>query len=157
MNAPAGRISIDLKTHLALCELNFHRCLSLVPGVRQGVAFWAFYVGVNRQLRVTIALLESAPYTSTLEVKQQHTGGEWFSSATWGVRLYHDVNMAEIIRWNRHQHWLPEYAYPNKNMYQPDEKMALNRFFGEWLEHCRKQGMAADANVINLTNLQGGP
>jgi uncharacterized protein YqiB (DUF1249 family) len=38
------------------------------------------------------------------------------------------------------------YSYPNPNMYQPDEKLALNRFLGELLFHCRKLGIAR--NVI---------
>ncbi len=151
LHGPSHKPLIDLKKHHSLCELNFHRCLALVPGVREEVQDWSFFVGANRQLQVRIQRVELAPYTTTLEIHQEQTGGTLYSAACWRIRLYHDVHMAEISSWNRHQHWLPQYDYPNKHMYQPDEKLALNRFFGEWLEHCRKQGMAADNIVIKLT------
>lgn len=157
MNAVSQQASVnrkapvDLRQHHAQCELNFHRCLALLPDCRQGREKWSFFIGANRQLRVNVQLLEAAPYTSTVEIVQHQTGGQLFSAATWRIRLYHDVEMAEIVSWNRQQHWLPQYEYPNKHMYHPDEKLALNRFLGDWLEHCRKQGISADNIVIKFT------
>ena len=46
--------------------------------------------------------------------------------------------MAEVIAWDNHRHWLPVYTYPNAKMYQADEKLALNRFLGDWLTYFRK-------------------
>ena len=157
MNAVSHRVNvkrrllIDLRQHHAQCELNFHRCLALLPDCRAGRDNWTFYIGANRQLRIHIQLLESAPYTSTIEISHHQTGGQFYSAASWRIRLYHDVEMAEVVGWDRQQNWLPEYEYPNKYMYQPDEKLALNRFLGEWLEHCRKQGISADNIVIKFT------
>jgi uncharacterized protein len=159
MNAVSHRVSakrqylVDLRDHHAQCELNFHRFLTLLPGCRDGELFWSFYVGANRQHRVTVQLLESAPYTTTLEIQQEQTGGAFFSGARWRIRLYHDVEMAEVVAWDRQQHWQGRYDYPNKHMYQPDEKLALNRFLGDWLEHCRKQGICPDNIVIKFTNI----
>lgn len=145
--------AVNLKDHHAQCELNFHRFLNLLPGCRSGQILWSYFLGTNRQHKICIRLIESAPYTSTLEVSQQQTGGILFSHGTWRIRLYHDVEMAEVVAWDRHQHWLPQYDYPNAKMYQPDEKLALNRFLGEWLEHCRKQGICPDNIVIKFTNM----
>jgi uncharacterized protein len=144
---------VNLKDHHAQCELNFHRFLNLLPGCRDGQIVWSYVLGANRQHKISIRMLESAPYTSTLEVSQQHTGGLVFSHGTWRIRLYHDVEMAEVVGWDRHQHWQPQYQYPNPKMYQPDEKLVLNRFLGEWLEHCRKQGIFPDNIVIKFTNM----
>lgn len=143
---------VNLKDHHAQCELNFHRFLNLLPGFRDGQILWSYFLGTNRQHKISIRLLDLAPYTTTLEVTQQQTGGQLISHGTWRIRLYHDVGMAEVVGWDRHQHWLPQYSYPNTKMYQPDEKLALNRFLGEWLEHCRKQGICPDNIVIKLTN-----
>ena len=32
------------------------------------------------------------------------------------------------------------YQYPNRNMYQEDEKSQQNRFLADWLEHCLQNG-----------------
>ncbi|MEY4589216.1 MAG: hypothetical protein RL497_1292 [Pseudomonadota bacterium] len=144
---------VNLKDHHAQCELNFHRFLHLLPGYRDGQNVWSYFLGSNQQHKINIRMLESAPYTSTLEVRQQQTGGEVFSQGTWRIRMYHDVEMAEVVGWDRHQHWHAQYEYPNPKMYQPDEKLALNRFLGEWLEHCRKQGICPEDIVIKFTNM----
>jgi uncharacterized protein len=158
MNAVSHRVlekrhySVDLRSHHAQCELNFHRFLRLLPGCRDGQLLWVFSVGPKRQHRVLIKLVESAPYTSTLDITQEHLGGPFLGSATWRIRLYHDVEMAEVVAWNRHQHWKGRYDYPNEHMYHPDEKLALNCFVGEWLEHCRKQGIWPENLVIKFSN-----
>ncbi|WP_246434554.1 DUF1249 domain-containing protein [Teredinibacter haidensis] len=134
------KISVNLKAHHAQCELNFHRMLNLMPRWKDGENQWLFRVGANDRFQVRLRITESARYTTTVEVLQHQQGLE---PPRLCVRLYHDANMAEIISWDRHRHWLPKYNYPNPQMYMPDEKLELNRFLGDWLEVCHSQGYAS--------------
>lgn len=139
----------DLSGHHAICELNFHQMLSLLPGLGEGVDSWNFAAGVaESQYTININVVESAKYTTTVAVDQSHTS---LTTPRLVVRLYHDVNMAEIVAWDNHRHWKPSYPYPNVNMYHPDEKLALNRFLSDWLIYCRNQGLQATKTVIQFS------
>ena len=116
-----------------------------MPGIRKSEGPWLFNLGQN-EIEIRIQLLEAAPYTTTVEIVQFTLNPEYnnFSSPRIRMRLYHDVEMAEVIGWDHHRHWLPIYTYPNRRMYLPDEKLAINRFLGDWLGHCLKLGVACD-------------
>lgn len=134
--------SLNLCSHHAQCEMNYHLSISLMPGLREGSGNWEFIVGEEAN-KVRISLHEAAPYTTTVDIVQSRTDcDEHISNPRIRVRLYHDVEMAEVIAWDNHRHWLPIYTYPNRRMYLPDEKLAINRFLGEWLGHCLKLGIA---------------
>lgn len=137
-------VAVNLSSHHAQCELNYHMCMALLPGCRDGRSEWKFLLGDGRSFMVCITLIEDAPYTSTIEVVQQPDLGHFLQSPKLRLRLYHDAAMAEVVAWDRHRHWLPVYRYPNAQMYHPDEKLALNRFLGEWLNHCRTLGMGCE-------------
>jgi len=113
--------------------------LRLMPGLRNGRDVWKITVGVDQDIHAVIEVIETAPYTTTLCVSQELYG---VCSSCIRVRLYHDVEMAEIIAWDNHRNWRTHYDYPNRNMYQPDEKFALNRFLNDWLLFCSREGEA---------------
>ncbi len=140
---------VDIRGHHALCEMNFHSLLRLLPGLRDGEESWAFSAGApSSQFNIRISVLDAAPYTTTLAVEQHHKHVE---TPRIVVRLYHDVHMAEIVSWDQHRRWLPEYSYPNPKMYHRDEKLALNQFLGDWLNFCKAQGLKQSENVIQFT------
>ncbi|WP_245929233.1 DUF1249 domain-containing protein [Agarilytica rhodophyticola] len=142
-------LSVDIGGHHALCEMNFHQLISLLPGIRKGVEHWSFAAGRDDlAFDVKMSVVETARYTSTIKIEQNHQNLE---TPCIVVRLYHDVNMAEIISWDNHRYWLPEYSYPNKKMYHPDEKLALNKFLNEWLSFCRKLGLQKSKTVMQFS------
>lgn len=139
---------VNLCSHHAQCELNYHLSVSLMPGLRDGQGEWLFNVG-HPAVHVSIQLQEAAPYTTTVDIRQAaRSHGELafnqIGTPRIRVRLYHDVEMAEVIAWDNHRHWLALYDYPNRRMYLPDEKLSINRFLGEWLSHCLKLGIACE-------------
>lgn len=67
------------------------------------------------------------------------------------VRLYHDANVAEVVKCQRYQAFLPRYDYPNIDMHQVDEKVQMNRFLGELLAHCLSYGRVSEAVMIPLS------
>lgn len=137
--------AVNLPQHHSQCEMNYHLCMALVPGCRNGKTYWHFVIDAGQTVHIKLKLHESAPYTTTLELTQEISQRRYFDAPSIRLRLYHDVEMAEVIEWNSHRHFLPVYQYPNRQMYQRDEKMALNRFLGELLVHCRKLGIAHEA------------
>lgn len=137
-------VGVNLSNHHAQCEMNYHLCMALLPGCRTGRDEWNFALHAEQPLTVRVRLIDDAPYTTTVEIVQHPDLGRFLQAPKLRLRLYHDAGMAEVVAWDRHRHWLPVYRYPNEHMYHPDEKLALNRFLGEWLMHCRKLGIVCE-------------
>lgn len=141
---PHKKYAVNLHNHLAICELNYQQFMRLLPGVREGTQAWVFGAGNTvstsgdqAHFSVSITTQEVSRYTTTVDVEQSHP---LLKSPKIRVRLYHDAQVAEIIEWDGHRHWQPQYVYPNPKMYQPDEKVALNRFLCDWLMFCHSKG-----------------
>ena len=133
--------NVDLSAHLAECELNYVRLLQLLPGMREDT-------GERQQIRrvalsqgehllgvLALEVLETCPYTSTIEVRQEHSL-YWLPVPRLEGRVYHDARMAEVVGTQSARRFHGIYPYPNAAMHQPDEKTQLNLFLGEWLSHC---------------------
>lgn len=97
------------------------------------------------KLTVQITILEAFKYTTTLEIVQLPEFKQWMTNPSMLVRVYHDANTAEVVSYQGHRNLKPRYHQPNPRMYQPDEKMQVNRFLGEWLSHCLDVGRSAKA------------
>jgi uncharacterized protein YqiB (DUF1249 family) len=89
---------------------------------------------------VEIRLVEAFKYTMTLDITQRPEAGKWLANPSMQVRIYHDASTAEVTAYQNHRNFQPRYRQPNQNMYQPDEKMQVNRFLGEWLTLCLHAG-----------------
>lgn len=142
---------IDIVGHHSVCELNYYRLLRLLPqATKQRIHTdskkdFAADRGMKREYAIDmncpeqsrallIEIVDSAPFTSTVELVQTASDATIYERVPkLVVRLYHDAKMAEIISWDQHRQWQPRYIYPNPQMYQPDEKLALNRFLADWL------------------------
>ena len=142
--AESLRYSVDLANHISVCEVNYRKFMRLLPGLREGKTDWNFFAGSNNTdengtpcLKVRVQVTDSAPYTTTLLIEQSHYV---VTTPKITVRLYHDADLAEIISWDGHRNWRPQYEYPNIKMYHPDEKVTLNRFLSEWLSFCQENG-----------------
>jgi uncharacterized protein YqiB (DUF1249 family) len=73
---------------------------------------------------------------------QQYAGVRWPGSLCVEARAYHDAGMVEVSAFQSHRQVAPRYRYPNKRMYQQDEKSQQNRFLADWLENCLQKGRA---------------
>ena len=135
---------VNLKSHHSQCEINYFLFTNLIPGARHDRSQWEYFLPASsrKTSRVVIKRIDVARYTTTLEITQLDSEREFCAKPRLIVRLYHDVEMAEVVAWDNHRHWDPVYSYPNRKMYHRDEKLALNRFLGEWLVHCRKLGLS---------------
>ncbi|WP_370980879.1 DUF1249 domain-containing protein [Agaribacterium sp. ZY112] len=130
--------SVDLRGHMEICELNYHRCLRLLPGLRDEETEWHYLAGGQNPISVDIRCTEKTPYTSLVTISQACKD---MSLPTMQLRLYHDADVAEVIVFEGHRYWQPQYDYPNPKMYAPDEKFELNRFLRDWLVFCHNHGL----------------
>lgn len=141
------RYKVNLSQQLAGCEANYLRLCKLMPE-EGGSEQWQYAIaGTEHQWHTRIRVLERSRYTTTVQMKQANVGShsdEWLREPKLTVRLYHDARMAEVLAWEPHRRIQPRYDYPNRAMYQQDEKAQLNRFLGEWLGLCLKQGRSLE-------------
>lgn len=131
------RYRVDLMSLQAICDANYARLMRLLPEMRSGTdscRLMLHYRG--RDLgSLTLEVIENCPYTTVIRLRQK-SSISWLTPLAWlDVRVYHDARMAEVIAAEHLRRPLANYAYPNKDMRQPDEKYQLNLFLGEWLHH----------------------
>ncbi len=141
MNLLRERYRVDLVELQTACELNYVRLLQLLPNMRgdtderQQIRRVALSQGEHLLGVLALEVLETCPYTSTIEVRQEHSLS-WLPVPRLEVRVYHDARMAEVVGTQSARRFHGIYPYPNAAMHQPDEKTQLNLFLGEWLSHC---------------------
>lgn len=141
----ASRYRVDLGAQMACCEANYVRLLKLMPNL-EARDDWQFQVqSGGRCWDIHIRVSERARYTTMLEIAQEDGLQHWGSLPVLQVRLYHDAQMAEVVAWQHHRQWKPRYDYPNRSMYQQDEKAQLNRFLSDWLIHSQANGQVRAA------------
>lgn len=136
----------DLQELGALCEANYLRFLKLLPDDRAGTER-AFIISHPNQdaasgheAHIFIRVQEEHKYTTMLEIAQQGLSPHWIQPPRMLVRLYHDASMAEVLSYQNQHRFEGRYQYPNPKMRMPDEKLQLNRFLADWLDHCMKYG-----------------
>jgi uncharacterized protein YqiB (DUF1249 family) len=152
------RYRIDLKAFMACCEGNYFRLLGLFPNL-QGVDERRIGLSLGAEAEVVLTVLERTSYTTLLSIAQRQIGTvetpdtrsertdksvtvRWFKPPVLTVRLYHDAQIAEVITYGSNRGVRPKNAYPNQQMFQPDEKRQWNNFLEEWLGLCRQHGYA---------------
>jgi uncharacterized protein YqiB (DUF1249 family) len=138
----------DLKKMAAACEGNFIRLNKLMPDFELGYEKSFFISGdlptesSEYEARIHLKVIESFPYTSTIEVVQRGLCPDWIQPPCMLVRIYHDARSAEVTSYQNQKRIQGTYQYPNPQMRMPDEKAQLNQFLAEWLTHCLKYGHA---------------
>lgn len=147
------RYRVDFPLQMAECEANYHRLLKLVPDAAQ-CDTWRIALSANMSDQcLQIQVIERSRYTTTLQLEQLSirlpSDPEWLDLPRLVVRLYHDARLAEVLAWEGHKRVRPRYEYPNRQMYQSDEKLQINRFLGECLALCLEQGRS-EAAITSL-------
>ncbi|MFW6345283.1 MAG: DUF1249 domain-containing protein [Halomonas sp.] len=135
----------DLKGLQGECSANYLRLTRLLGELAPGETREVELVSHGRRVgELCLKLQERAPYTSIVRVSQRGILDAYMETPRMRVHLYHDVRMAEVTDFQRRRHFHGRYRYPNDQMHQPDEKLQLNRFLGEWLEHGLAHGHSLD-------------
>ena len=137
----------DMRKFTVLCEQNYVRLLKLYPHAANQFSdsdkpstAEDFSFSINQTLKFNISLKEQFKYTSTVEVSQVDARMPDWLKPTMEVRLYHDAQMAEVIKSQNISRIKPTYTYPNPKMMQSDEKYQINHFLMDWMELCLAKG-----------------
>ena len=137
------RNTFKLKNLIKLYEHNYVKLVSLIPGLRNMENFF-FYLpeGQNTSL-VEIKIIKDSKYTSTLLIKQKNSFIEKLQDMEMQISIYHDFKMVEVVKYNgKRQFWIRN-TYPNRLMLSKDEKFQRNKFFSEWLNFSKNEGLAS--------------
>ncbi|GAA5216900.1 DUF1249 domain-containing protein [Corallincola platygyrae] len=146
------RYQPDLPAFLRCCERNYVTLGLLVkrlcqPGDR---LHWA----LDSHTQVELSLIEETKYTCTVGLEQKRDGAASFMLPHMTVRLYHDARVAEVLTSQQISRLKPRYDYPNKNMLHKDEKIQVNQFLAEWLQHSKRFGYSA-ADLMPSSSVSG--
>ena len=132
----------DLMADMAECDANYIRIHRLFRDLdSEDHLEFGIRTRMNEDATVVIRVKERCRFTTMLDVNVSSDADrpliKWPNLE---VRLYHDVNSAEVVRFERHRNFRFRYATPNEQMFQPDEKSQINRFLGELLTYCLENG-----------------
>lgn len=130
--------TINLSLEHAIAQRNYGRLLRLFPG-------WASVDSLSfavQQKRIHITVEQRDTYSTVFAISESKGTTQDLAPTQCRIRAYHDVQMIEIIEWNGSRRFKPRYKYPNAKMMAKDEKWQLNRFIGEWLDHCIRFGQS---------------
>lgn len=131
------------------CEINYMLLQRLIADTSEINTKLQFTVTQGHQY--SIKVLEASRYTSVIEMEQVNGNMPEYLRPSIHARMYHDAKAAEVIKSANVSRIKANYEYPNSKMHQPDEKMQINLFLGEWLKFCIENGLSEqDAIVLDL-------
>ncbi|TCI04905.1 DUF1249 domain-containing protein [Corallincola luteus] len=148
----SGRYQPDVSAFLRCCEHNYASLRFLLVRLDSAgdTLFWA----LDTHTQVSMQLVEETKYTSTILLEQHRAGAAAFLLPQMTVRLYHDARVAEVLTSQQISRLKPRYDYPNKKMHHKDEKIQVNQFLAEWLQHSKKFGYGT-APLIQVDPVSG--
>lgn len=151
--AARRRCRVDLAGLMAVYDASYMALARLVPSLlapeaaREAAARFRIGGGPGG---VTVAVVESFRYTTVLRLEQHPPPIGRLPGLSMVVRACHDARTAEVVSCQGHRGLRPRYRLPNPGMYQPDEKIQVNRLLGEWLILCLKAGRRVAAPGLLL-------
>lgn len=132
----------QLPDFLSLCERNYARLNRLLPAKFSPGLQWQ--IAINPQQHYQLTVLECGPFTTRLQIElvaaSQPPASIGFVNPSFDVQLYHDAQLAEVVRMASQRKFAARYPYPNPQMMQPDEKRQINQLLADWLKLCVAQG-----------------
>jgi uncharacterized protein YqiB (DUF1249 family) len=131
----------DPGQQLAMAAANYHRLQRLLGDIGS-LEQSAYQLGgessTKTELRITV--IQRFTYTTTLELRQPEVLGG-IQKLALAVRLYHDMQLAEVVQSTGFGQYQGRYTLPEPHGYSVDEKAQLNRLLAEWLQQCLGHGV----------------
>ncbi len=132
----------DLAADMAECDANYIRLRQLFPGMdSENDIEFGIRTRTEEGATVVINIKERCPFTTMVSVTvSSETEEPLIKWPSLELRIYHDVNTDEVVRFERHRKVRIRYPTPNEPMFQPDEKSQINKYLGELLTYCIEHG-----------------
>lgn len=142
-SAAGSRYTVDLQHLQTVCALNYGRLRRLLPDLSAQDLFRFHWEQPGVQpAELEIEVLERSAYTDTLMLRQSTMRLPWCPRLDMEVRIYHDAELAEVLRFQAARRIPARNRYPNPAMQMRDEKTQVNEFLAESLDHCLREGYA---------------
>lgn len=168
---------IDLKSLSAHCEANYWRSQalfrSLFHNAQPACGDYSVITLPDINVALSLNICDVARYTVTYSLKIQSVNSpddnqplkfskgmaSIFGSIPMDVRVYHDMQVAEVINFAGHGAGRARYDYPNDEMLQPDEKLQQNALLAQWLSYALSNGVAQDRtfDMATLEHIKSKP
>jgi len=88
---------------------------------------------------VELSVIETTRYTALIKIHQRFNDmSAHLPDIIFDVRIYQDAHLAEVMSYQGRERIQFKYAYPNKNMFVPDEKSQGNLLLHDWLSTCSR-------------------
>lgn len=129
---------VDLAELMRVYETNYAKLNALLP-FQAEVGDVRCYQVINMTYQLKVH--EVTKYTTLIDICQSDEQPV-FPLPKMSVRLYHDARVAEVCASEQISRVKARYDYPNKKMMQKDEKSQLNKFLGDWLTFCLRNGIS---------------
>jgi uncharacterized protein YqiB (DUF1249 family) len=131
-------------TFMQQCELNYSLLCRLAPEQSEQTIH---DILLDDGSLIQIELKERHRYTSFLILRHIFANqSSPILDFELSIRLYHDARQAEVFDPDgRAIH--ARLNYPNRQMQQTDEKLNINHFLGDLLQHCLHHGRSTEAII----------
>lgn len=139
LRAPT-RYTVDLQHLQTVCALNYGRLRRLLPDPAHRHYRFHWAQPGDTPALMALEVLERSVYTDTLLIRQTTSRLPWCPRLDMEVRIYHDVELAEVLRFQSARRIPARNRYPNPAMHARDEKTQVNEFLAECLDHCLREG-----------------
>jgi uncharacterized protein YqiB (DUF1249 family) len=138
------RYQFDLAALQRLAAVNYAALEGLVEGLSEQRPR---VIKIGHHLRFAIALVDDAPYTTEIRIQQQALQQQLpgLRETQLDVRLYHDAQLAEVVRSQGVGRLQSRYPQPNPQMHHSDEKRQVNQFLHDWLKAIQQAGYSQES------------
>ncbi len=131
---------LDLFAHLARCEANYSRLRKLLRPPRSSEFQSRTVEFPNGSSSLRFEHSRVSRYTSSVVIRQTST--ETLTNLNLKLHVYHDTRAAEVVSYQRHHDFRVLETRPAPPRTQRFEKIEMNRFLTELLDHCLTFGSA---------------
>ena len=131
---PLGqRYRFDLLEYHRQCDLNYVYLFKLLG--RNSEQFQSRVMSSDAaDEAISFDVLENTRYTTTINITRKMP--KRVGDLKFTVRVFHDVQCADLLSFQGQHEYDARYTYPNSHMRSPDEKTQNTRFLGEILQVC---------------------
>ena len=133
----------SLKDLIFLYEKNYIKIKKFYPNIRKinEVSFLLPKGDIN--YHVNLRIFYDSDFTTVLKINHSELLlNQKVAPMELEVAIYHDLKVAEVIRFNGKKLFWNNNKYPNKNMFQKDEKFQWNKLLSELLRFSKREGLA---------------
>ena len=140
------KYKFDLNAHISRCEANYYRLKRLLSEQSSLNLRSRSIVLDGHQFELHFSVRSEGTFTTDVELTQRNPDG--VPQLHMIVRVYQDLQTAEVISYQGHSRFRVVYPYPNPDMHLPNEKELVNKFLTELLSQSLRDGLVSEQELL---------